>query len=172
MITSSTLRGLIGESQISAVVEEIRRDSNFVEFFQTYMNDEDPQVSRNAHWALTKATNLELAQIRPMLDVLIDHAMQTPHSAQRRLTLNVIERLKLEEEELRTDFLDFCLERMTSLQETPGVQSLCMKLAYRMCSFYPELMDELHRTLKAMDMEYYTAAARSVRKKILTGKPC
>jgi hypothetical protein len=30
-----------------------------------------------------------------------------------------------------------------------------MKLAYRMCSFYPELMDELKRTLEAMEIDYH-----------------
>ena len=68
------------------------------------------------------------------------------------------------------DFLDFCLERMTAVDEQLGVQSLCMKLAYRMCRFYPELEGELLRTLQAMEIDYYTPAVRSVRSRILKGK--
>ena len=105
-----------------------------------------------------------------MLNELIDQAIQTENSSVRRLTLNIIERLKMYEEELRTDFLDFCFEHMVSIEEFPGIQTLCMKLAYRMSSFYPELTDELKRTLEAMEIAYYKPAVKGLRKKILSGR--
>ena len=49
-------------------------------------------------------------------------------------------------------------------------QTLCMKLAFRMCTFYPELMDELKRTFEAMEIDYYKPAVKGLRKKILSGK--
>jgi hypothetical protein len=79
-------------------------------------------------------------------------------------------RLTLEEDDLRTDFLDFCFEHMVSIEEFPGIQTLCMKLAYRMCTFYPELMDELKRSLEAMEIDYYKPAVKGLRKRILSGK--
>ena len=36
--------------------------------------------------------------------------------------------------------------------------------------FYPELMDELKRTLKAMEIDYYKPAVKCVRNRILNGK--
>ena len=45
-----------------------------------------------------------------------------------------------------------------------------MKLAFHMCKFYPELMDELKRTLEAMEIDYYKPAVKGVRSKILSGK--
>ena len=96
--------------------------------------------------------------------------MQTENSSVRRLTLNIIERLRMEEDDLRTDFLDFCFEHMASIEEFPGIQSVCMKLAFHMCKFYPELMDELKRTLEAMEIDYYKPAVKGVRSKILSGK--
>ena len=121
-------------------------------------------------WGLTKATDEELSKLQVILDELIEQAIQTENSSLRRLTLNIIERLKMNEEDLRTDFLDFCLEHMASIEEFPGVQTLCMKLAYRMCCFYPELMDELKRTLEMMDIEYYKPAVKGLRQRILSGK--
>jgi hypothetical protein len=94
--------------------------------------------------------------------------MQTENSSVRRLTLNIIERLTLNEDDLRTDFLDFCFEHMVSVEEFPGIQTLCMKLAYRMCTFYSELMDELKRTLEAMEIDYYKPAVKCLRKRILS----
>ena len=121
-------------------------------------------------WGLTKATNEELSDLQVILNELIDKAMQTENSSVRRLTLNIIERLTLEEDDMRTDFLDFCFEHMVSIEEYPGIQTLCMKLAYRMCTFYPELMDELMRTLEAMEIDYYKPAVKGLRKKILSGR--
>ncbi len=68
------------------------------------------------------------------------------------------------------DFLDFCFEHMMKVDEFPGIQSLCMKFAYRMCLFYPEQMDELKRTLVAMETDYYIPATKGLRRKILSGK--
>ena len=42
-----------------------------------------------------------------------------------------------------------------------------MKLAFRMCCFYPELMGEFLRTLKAMEIDYYKPAVKGLRAKIL-----
>ena len=121
-------------------------------------------------WGLTKAKDEELSELQVILNELTDQAMQTGNSSVRRLTLNIIERLKMDEDDLRTDFLDFCFEHMVSIEEFPGIQTLCMKLAYRMCSFYPELMDELKRTLEAIEIDYYKPAVKSLRKRILSGK--
>jgi hypothetical protein len=127
-------------------------------------------IARSALWGLTKATDKELAALHELLNELIEQAMHTDNSSVRRLTLNIIERLKMSEDELRTDFLDFCFEHMVSIEEYSGIQTLCMKLAYRMCTFYPELMDELKRTLEAMEIDYYKPAIRCLRKRILSGK--
>ena len=96
--------------------------------------------------------------------------MTTDNSSVRRLSLNLIERLKMNEEDLRADFLDFCFEHMMDVEEFPGIQSICMKLAFRICQFYPDLMDELKRTLVAMQIEYYKPAVKSIRDRILKGK--
>ena len=127
-------------------------------------------MARSALWGLTKASREELSQLQVILDKFIDQAMQAENSSVRRLSLNIVERLELKEEDLRTDFLDFCFEHMMDVEEFPGIQSVCMKLAFRMCSFYPELMDELKRTLEAMEIDYYKPAVKCVRNRILNGK--
>lgn len=170
MITREGLKGAYSEGEALAIYNEVKADGKFLDYLKSYMYDEDYQVARNALWGLTKATNKELSQLQSMLHELIDNAMKVENSSVRRLTLNIIERLKMEEDDLRSDFLDFCLEHMQSLDEYPGIQSLCLKLAYRMCRFYPELMEELIRTLEAMEISYYSPAVTSVRRKILAGK--
>ena len=134
------------------------------------MFNQDYRVARSALWGLTKAHKEELSQLQVILNEFINQAMQTDNSSVRRLSLNIVERLEMYEDDLRTDFLDFCFDHMINVEEFPGIQSVCMKLAFRMCSFYPELMDELKRTLEAMEIDYYKPAVKCVRNRILNGK--
>ena len=169
-ITSERLRQTFSEGGAQEIYQEVKATDDFVGFARRYVFDSDYRVARSALWGLTKATNEELSELQVILNELIDQAMQTENSSVRRLTLNIIERLKIAEDDLRTDFLDFCLEHAVSIEEFPGIQTLCMKLAYRMCSFYPELMDELKRILEAMEIDYYKPAIKGLRKRILSGR--
>lgn len=164
------LKGSYSEGGALAIYNMVRETGEWIPFLIAYLHDDDYQVTRNALWGLTKATDKELSSLQPMLHELIDKALSHENPSVRRLSMNIIVRLKMEEDDLRTDFLDFCLDHMQKPDEYPGIQSLCLKLAYRMCQFYPELMDELRRTLESMDMSYYSPALRSVRNRILTNK--
>ena len=169
-ITSERLRQTFSEGGAQEIYQEVRAEDDFLGFARRYIFDSDYRVARSALWGLTKATDKELLELQVILNELIDQAMQTENSSVRRLTLNIIERLTLDEDDLRTDFLDFCFEHMVSVEEFPGIQTLCMKVAYRMCTFYPELMDELKRTLEAMEIDYYKPAVKCLRKRILSGR--
>ena len=169
-ITSDRLRQTFSEGGALDIYHEIKAGGDFLGFMKQFAFDADYRVARSALWGLTKASDDELSQLQVLLNELIDQAMQTENSSVRRLTLNVIERLELTEDDLRIDFLDFCMEHMVAGDEFPGVQTLCMKLAYRMCSFYPELLEEFMRIVDAMEIDYYKPAVKGLRANILSGK--
>ena len=169
-ITSERLNQTFSEGGAQEIYQEIKAKGDFLGFAQRYAFDTDYRVARTALWGLTKAKDEELSELKVIYNELIDQAMQTENSSVRRLTLNIIEKLKMDEDDLRTDFLDFCFEHMVSIEEFSGTQTLCMKLAFRMCTFYPELMDELKRTLEAMEIDYYKPAIKCLRKRILSGR--
>ena len=169
-ITKERLRQTFSEGGAQEIYQEVKAMGNFLGFAHQYAFSQDYRVARSALWGLTKARKEELSQLQVILNEFIDQAIRTENSSIRRLSLNIIERLEMNEEDLRTDFLDFCLDHMIDVEEFPGIQSVCMKLAFRMCKFYPELMDELKRTLKAMEIDYYKPAVKCVRNRILNGK--
>ncbi len=170
MITRERLKGAYSEGEALAIYKEVKPEGDFIGFCSKYMYDEDSLVVRNALWGLTKAGNSEIRELQPLKDSLITLAMTTDNSSIRRLSLNLVERMKMEKDEVRTDFLDFCMEHMVDVREYPGIQSLCMKLAFRMCAFFQELAGEMFRIVSTMEMEYYSPAVRSVRNRILKGK--
>ena len=169
-ITENRLRQTFSEGGAQEIYQEVKANDDFLGFARQYAFSQDYRVARSALWGLTKASKDELSQLQVILNEFIDQAMQTENSSVRRLSLNIIERLELYEDDLRTDFLDFCFEHMIDVEEFPGIQSVCMKLAFRMCKFYLELMNELKRTLEAMEIDYYKPAVKGVRNRILSGK--
>jgi len=170
MITEERLRQTFSEGGAQEIYQEIKANGDFLGFARRYAFSEEYLVARSALWGLTKAKKEELSQLQVILNDMIDQAIQTENSSVRRLSLNIIERLEMNEDDLRTDFLDFCFDHMIDVKEFPGIQSVCMKLAFRMCHFYPELMDELKRTLETMEIDYYKPAVKCVRNRILNGK--
>ena len=169
-ITEDRLRQTFSEGGAQKIYQEVKATGDFLGFAHQYAFSQDYRVARTALWGLTKANKEELSQLQVILNEIIDQAMQTDNSSVRRLSLNVVERLEMSDEDLRTDFLDFCFEHMMDIEEYPGIQSVCMKLAFRMSKFYPELMDELKRTLETMEIDYYKPAVKGVRNRILNGK--
>ena len=126
--------------------------------------EEDIRVARNAAWVLTHKSPTEIRTLPQ--DGLIDLSLATPDTSLRRLTLCLVERQGIAAEEVRTDFLDFCLLHMRLPQEPPGVQALCMKLAYSMCSPYPELLHEFQETLSLMQPEQHKPGVKHLINKI------
>ena len=169
-MTEDRLRQTFSEGGAQEIYQEVKASGDFLGFASQYAFSEDYLVARSALWGLTKASKEDLSQLQVILNDFINQAIETGNSSVRRLSLNIVERLEMSEDDLRTDFLDFCFDHMIDVEEFPGIQSVCMKLAFRMCKFYPELMDELKRTLEAMEIDYYKPAVKGVRSKILSGR--
>ena len=115
-ITSESLRQTFSEGGAQEIYQEIKAEGDFLSFARRYVFDDDHSVARSALWGLTKASNKELSELQALLNELINQSMQTENSSLRRLTLSIIERLKMAEEDLRTDFLDFCFVHMVSME--------------------------------------------------------
>lgn len=147
-------------------IDEVRRvakDTAPQQLFSLFY-DSDERVARNAAWALTHQDDGAVAMLPH--DQLVNFVLSTSNSSLRRLALSLLERQVFVEDDLRTDFLDFCLFGMKSLDEPPGVQSLCMKLSHRMCGCYPELQHEFDETLSMMQAECYTPAVRGLIRRL------
>ncbi len=142
------LRSSLGGADVRTLAKEVP-----CSLLVPRLYDDDIRVARNAAWILT---HKPVSHIRTLpYNDLIDLTMATPDTSLRRLILNLVEKQEITEESMRTDFLDFCLQHMYIPIEPPGVQALCMKLAYRMCLPYPELMHEFRETLDMMQKEHY-----------------
>lgn len=148
-----------GVAEVKALAAEVP-----AEVLLDFIFDTDARTARNAAWSMTHKKDFEVRALPQ--DRLIDLAMTTQDGSLRRLVLSLVERQEVDVD-THCDFLDFCLEHMASLQESVGVQSICMKLAYRMSSRYDELHQEFLASLRLMPLEMYKPGVAYLIKKLL-----
>lgn len=129
--------------------------------------DENDRVSFNALWALShfdEANNLWLFQKH---DNLIDRVLVEKNETKRRLMLHLLLRQPFEEESLRSDFIDFCIAKITACSQPYAIRCYCMKLAYEQMKYYPELLEELRMALDMLEQEVLSPGMLSAKRQIM-----
>lgn len=155
----------IGMENIREITSLVQKNNRKKQELYDSLFDSDDNIGYRAAWVMTHFSFGENEWLYDKQDELIDHLLVCEHPGKRRLVLSLLLRQPLRYPP-RTDFLDFCLERMTSKRELPGVQSLCVKLAYELCRPTPELLQEFKTTLEFMEYDA-TPSMRAVRKNVL-----
>ena len=107
---------------IREILHYIQDDERLREEIYRLIYDEDSIVSYQALWVCTHFSKPEVEWLSGKQNELIDAALTCPHSGKRRMLLNLLCQQPLADPP-RVDLLDFCIERMVSRQEPPGVQS-------------------------------------------------
>lgn len=127
--------------------------------------DSDNRISYNALWVFTYFSPYERKWLESRRNDLIDWLLATAHTGKRRLILTLLERQKVGREDIRTDYLDFCLSGINST-EPYGIRALCIKQAFAQCRHYPELLQELKSEIEMMDYGELSPGLVSARKNI------
>ncbi|MBQ7280507.1 MAG: hypothetical protein IJR13_07295 [Bacteroidales bacterium] len=129
--------------------------------------DDEKRVGDNAAWVMTHVLRGEAAWLEAHRDQLMECAMQTTSLTQRRLVMTLLLECPIEKEQLRSDFIDLCLALMADGEQPAGLRSVAIKLAYRQCRHYPELLGELRDGLLMLDPSELLPAVRCSRQKVL-----
>ena len=134
--------------------------------------DDDRRVAVNALWAFTHFAADDNVWLFAKHDQLIDRCLNEKDATKLRLMLNLLLNQPYTEEAIRTDFIDFCLARITDARAPYAIRAQCIKLAYEQMRYWPELLDELRQTLDLISCEPLSPGLRSawrqVMKKILS----
>lgn len=131
------------------------------------IKDADKRISFNALYVFTKFDLSNNEWLYQKQDELINRVLQEQREGNMRLLLTLLLRQPFDSENLRTDFLDFCLLSITSYTKPTSVRVLCMKLAYEQCKFFPELLEELCCTLNLLEHEPLSSGLATAKKNIL-----
>lgn len=165
MDLKTKLSARIGMDDIHEILRLVQQNDERRLALYKLLFDEDEKIGYHAAWIFTHFSQKDNEWLYSKQNELINKVLVCKHGGKRRVILNLLYKQPLATPP-RVDFLDFCLKRMLSAQELPGVQSLSMKIAYELCRSIPELMQELKITLEMMERDL-CPAIRAVRSNIL-----
>lgn len=161
--------GLNDIHEICFMTQGKENDYRKEELYQ-FTFDEDDRVAFNALHALSHFDLANNEWLYSKHDNLIDRVMKEKHVGKCRLMLNLLLRQPFKEDSLRSDFIDFCIAKITACAQPYAVRAYCMKLAYEQMKYYPELLEELRMALDMLEQETLSpgllSAKRQVMKKI------
>jgi len=160
------LSGRLSKTDIIGIAELMRDDSMKEELYRLTL-DEDNRVALQALWVMRHFDDNNNKWIVSKRDELIDRVMAEDSTAKRRLMLGLLSRQPFDEENVRADFLDFCLANITACAQPYAVRAQCIKLAYRQCRFFPELLDELKATLDMLEQEQLSPGLMSAKRQVM-----
>lgn len=81
--------------------------------------------------------------------------------------LNLLLSQPYTEEDIRTDFIDFCLARFTDARAPYAIRTLCIKLAYEQMKYWSELLNELRQMLDLISNEPLSPGLRSAWRQVI-----
>lgn len=129
--------------------------------------DNDRRVATNALWVFTHFALADNEWLYAKHDQLIDRCLNEKDATKLRLMLNLLLRQPYTEEDIRTDFIDYCLMRLTDPKSPYAVRALCIKLAYEQMRYWPELLNELRQTLEMISCEPLSPGLRSAWRQVM-----
>lgn len=166
MNLNNKLRERINIKDVKEILEYIEDNEIGMKKLYTLIFDTNTLISFQALWICSHLPEQGHQWLYKKQDILINEVLKCPHSGKRRLLLNLLISQPAPNPP-RVDLLDFCLERMILKSEPPGVQVLCMKLAFNICITIPELLQELKIILDIMQPELLPPSMKSARKSLL-----
>lgn len=129
--------------------------------------DNDRRVTVNALWVFTHFAVVDNEWLYAKHDQLIDRCLKEQDATKLRLMLNLLLRQPYTEEDIRTDFIDYCLMQLTDPKSPYAVRALCIKLAYEQMRYWPELLNELRQTLELISCEPLSPGLRSAWRQVM-----
>jgi hypothetical protein len=129
--------------------------------------DEDERVATNALWVFTHFDLQNNEWLYSKHDDLIDRVLVEKNETKRRLILSLLLRQPFEEESLRSDFIDFCIAKITASSQPYAIRCYCMKLAYEQMKYYPELLTELKAAIDMLEQEPLSPGLTSAKKQVM-----
>lgn len=115
--------------QLCALTQGEHNDNLKEELYQLTF-DANRRVAVNALWTFTHFAADDNVWLFAKHDQLIDRCLNEKDATKLRLMLNLLLCQPYTEEDIRTDFIDFCLARLTDARAPYAIRAQCIKLAY------------------------------------------
>ena len=169
-VLRNQLVGRIHTEDVRRIVDCITNDDGDVIMKVLYhlLSDTDRRVANNAAWVLSCSDSKVMRFLLRYQNQLIDLLIGTKDKSFARILFSILRRQTFEKSNLRTDFLDFCLNEIVNSNQAIAIRAHAIYVSYSLCKAYPELLNELFMTLQMLESETLSAGLLHARNAIMT----
>ena len=162
------LVGRIHVEDVRRIVDCMANDDGDVIMKVLYhlLSDTDRRVANNAAWVLSCSEVMRF--LLRYQNQLIDLLIGTKDKSFARILFSILRRQTFEKINLRTDFLDFCLNEIVNSNQAIAIRAHAIYVSYSLCKAYPELLNELFMMLQMLESESLSAGLLHARNAIMT----
>lgn len=125
------------------------------------VQSDDRTTSVNALWVMTHMPEADSEWLDSLRDELTDMLLNETDTAKKRMLLQILRHREYAPDEIRTDFLDYCLSKINSECEPYAVRCFSIYAAYNMCRHFPGLVAELEEHLDLMRYQTLSPGLKS-----------
>lgn len=125
-------------------------------------------TSVNALWTMTHLPATDAECLESMRNEMIDMLLSESDKSKKRLLLQLLRNQKYDADDIRTDFLDFCMSKINSECEPYAIRCFSIYAAYRICQHFPELIAELEEHLDMMQCQTLSPGLKSALRQTKT----
>lgn len=161
------LSNRLGLIDIRKICIEIQGNSHRMRDLYQLTFDADDHVAFNALWVLTHFDTDNSKWLYQKQEDLISRVIQEKNATKCRLMLTLLSRLPFTKENLRSDFIDYCIAKITACSQPYGVRALCIKLAWEQMKIHPELLAELKLALEMLEQETLSPGLASAKRQVM-----
>lgn len=170
MNIQESLSKRINMPEIKSVASWASGSQENIAILWSLARSEDRMTCVNALWSMTHLPATDAKLLLPLRDEMIDMLLVETDTGKKRMLLQLLREQEYCEEDVRTDFLDYCLSKINSECESCSIRCFSIYAAYKMCRHFPELITELERHLDMMRYQTLspglTSAFRHTKSKI------
>lgn len=163
---NTVLKGRLGKREIQEVVAWIYQNSSNREKLLALAFDDDEKISSNALWCMTHLRACESQWLLSHQDFFIDSLLKEKNIARKRMLLQILRNQEYKADDIRVDFLDFCMSNINSETEPYAIRCFSLYIAIKLCRFYPELISELQERVSMLSREPLSPGLRCAKRKV------
>lgn len=155
-----------GKDFVNKIVESIRQyPEDFGVIYSLIAWDEE-KIAWRAAWVCERLSEQYPEWFMPHYGEITDRLIASAYPGLRRCLLYILYTLPVPGD-FPLGLYDYCIRRMLAPDEAIANQALCIKLAHKLGTAEPELLNELKVYLENAEPEYYSAGVKSVIKNTL-----
>lgn len=169
-VLHNQLVGRIHTEDVRRIVDCITNDDGdvIVKALYCLLSDSDRRVANNSAWVLSCSDGKVMRFLLRYQNQLIDLLIGTKDKSFSRMLFSILRRQTFEKSNLRTDFLDFCLNEIVNTNQAIAIRAHAIYVSYSLCKAYPELLNELFMMLQMLESESLSPGLRHARNTIMS----